>query len=90
MSSDHPILLCRLRKQCFCKPQSPLTDDCIDPIIMSNNFTVDNSLESGRSMHVRGANTQNLEGNIQNEGVLAQNVAGQAQVIGKQLSKPKF
>ena len=57
---------------------------------MCNNFTADKSLESGPSIHVRGPNTQNLEGYIQNEGVLAQNVAGQAQVIGKQLSKRKF
>ena len=57
---------------------------------MCNNFTADKSLKSGPSMPVRGENTQNLEGNILNEGVLAQNVAGQAQVIGKQLSKCKF
>ena len=47
-------------------------------------------MESGPKMQIGGAKTQNLEGNIQNEGVVAQNVDGQAQVIGKQLSKFKF
>ena len=47
-------------------------------------------MESGPKMLVEGTKTQNLEGNIQNEGVVAQNVDGHAQVIGKQLSKLKF
>ena len=41
-------------------------------------------------MQIGGARTQTLEGNIQNEGVVAQHVDGQAQVIGKQLSSLNF
>ena len=47
-------------------------------------------MESKPKMQIAGANTQNLEGNIQNEGVVTQNVAGHAQIIGKQLSKCRF
>ena len=41
-------------------------------------------------MQASGASTQNVEGTTQNEGVLAQNVSGQAKVIGKQQSKSIF
>ena len=53
-------------------------------------FAADKLMESGPKMQIGGARTQNLEGNIQNEGVVAQNVDGQAQVIGKQQSKFNF